>query len=241
MARWREAGAPGLSVKLNVYDLNQQGNEFLSAIGLGLYHTGVEVGGREYSYGAGFGIGDHRPRSAQNAIFRASLPMGAVTDASAVARAVDGLRTRFPAAGYDLVARNCNHFSDALVHALVGRNVPAWVNRAALLGSCVACLVPRDRDPTQPGDEAAAPLVLTAPQPVAFSGRGERIGGGPPGPPGGQGSPTLSRAPATPPPPPRSLSGGGGPRLAVRSVETHAGKRALIRQAALRRFEASPD
>ena len=32
-----------------VYDLNQQGNEFLSAIGLGLYHTGVEVGGREYS------------------------------------------------------------------------------------------------------------------------------------------------------------------------------------------------
>ena len=142
-ALWPGGRQPaGVTVKLNVYDLDSPGNEFLSALGLGLYHTGVEVDGREYSYGAGYGIGDARPRSAaQNpgvARFRGSYVMGQAESLQALGRAVDELRGRFPASAYDLVQRNCNHFTDALVFALCGRHTPGWVNRAATVGSCVA-------------------------------------------------------------------------------------------------------
>ena len=96
-ALWPGGRQPaGVTVKLNVYDLDSPGNEFLSALGLGLYHTGVEVDGREYSYGAGYGIGDARPRSAaQNpgvARFRGSYVMGQAESLQALGRAVDELR-----------------------------------------------------------------------------------------------------------------------------------------------------
>ncbi|CEH18704.1 Uncharacterized conserved protein [Ceraceosorus bombacis] len=32
---------------------------------------------------------------------------------------------------YDLLARNCNHFSDALLQRLTGARLPGWINRAA--------------------------------------------------------------------------------------------------------------
>ena len=77
-ALWPSGRQPaGVTVKLNVYDLDSPGNEFLSALGLGLYHTGVEVDGREYSYGAGYGIGDALPRSAAQT--RASRDLEVVT------------------------------------------------------------------------------------------------------------------------------------------------------------------
>ena len=222
-ALWPQGRPPsGVAVKLNVDDLDSPGNEFLSALGLGLYHTGVEVDGREYSYGAGYGIGDTRPRgAAQNpgiARFRGSYAMGRAESLQAVSRAIDELRGSFPAASYDLVQRNCNHFSDALVRALCGRPTPGWVNRAASVGSCVACLAPaRQQDPTLAPEDARTPL--TAPLPRAFAGRGNALSD----------SPTLSRA-RTPP-----------PSVRFDSQEMAPGKRALIRNAALRRFEASPD
>lgn len=43
---------------------------------------------------------------------------------------------------YDLLNRNCNHFSDALAFALTGRHAPAWINRAAWIGLQLPCLVP---------------------------------------------------------------------------------------------------
>ena len=37
-------------VVLNVYDLSPS-NKYLYSIGLGFYHSGVEVNGKEYSFG----------------------------------------------------------------------------------------------------------------------------------------------------------------------------------------------
>ncbi len=42
-------------VIVNVYDLNNI-NEYLWQIGLGAYHSGVEIEGREFSFGAGSGV-----------------------------------------------------------------------------------------------------------------------------------------------------------------------------------------
>ena len=46
-------------VLLNVYDLSPS-NDYLFPIGMGLHHTGVEIAGREYSYGSQGGIYDGR-------------------------------------------------------------------------------------------------------------------------------------------------------------------------------------
>ena len=49
---------------LNVYDLSPI-NEFGHPIGLGVFHSGLEVGGREYSFAGGGGIFDHDPRKGE--------------------------------------------------------------------------------------------------------------------------------------------------------------------------------
>lgn len=204
-------------VKLNVYDLHVA-NEFVAAIGLGLYHSGVEIDGREYVFGSGSGIADVAPRSAPNAIFRASIPMGSFDGGSReVARAVDELRSTFPESGYDLVSRNCNHFADALVFELLRKHIPAWVNRAAMFGSCIACLVPRDRDPTSIEDGRPTSWTPNAPTATfrSFEGQGYQL-----------------VAPSTP------------TQRRDRNEDHEASlsaKRAQIRNAALRRFDCSPD
>ena len=79
----------------------------------------------------------------------------------------------------------------------------------------------RERSPSTLGPRGGRKRLRTAPLPRAFSGRGNALGG--------TDSPTLSRA-RTPP-----------PSVRFESQEMAPGKRALIRNAALRRFEASPD
>lgn len=138
--------ASSTAVVLNVYDLNEA-NELLSSMGLGFYHSGVEIGleeRREYAFAPIVGIYDSPPRSVPNALFRGAVNMGYFEGGrERLARAIDALRGRFRPDGYDMVTNNCNNFADALVHELLGAHIPPWINRLAALGSCVACLVPR--------------------------------------------------------------------------------------------------
>ena len=61
-------------VLLNVYDLSPA-NEYLYPIGFGLHHTGVEIDGREYSFGSGSGIFDGPPKEAPGAAME-TVPLG---------------------------------------------------------------------------------------------------------------------------------------------------------------------
>ena len=211
--------ATSRTVTLNVYDLHAA-NEFIAAVGLGLYHSGVEIDGREYVFGQGSGIADVPPRSAPNAVFRVGINMGAFDgDRGGVARALDDLRTEFQPDRYDVITKNCNHFADALVFRLLGRRIPSWVNRAAMFGSCVACLVPRG-DPTQPaiggatGGGGGSAWTPAAPAFTSFEGRGYARAAG--------------SAPA-----PAAVDRG--------LADDEAAKRDARRNAALRRFGARPD
>jgi len=51
---------------------------------------------------------------------------------------------KFLGEGYNLLTRNCNHFTSALCEELVGRPAPGWLNRAASIGVAVPCVVPRE-------------------------------------------------------------------------------------------------
>ena len=169
-------------VTLNVYDLNAA-NEWTHGAGVGFYHSGVEVAGREWTFGSGSGSGtgvmEHRPRET-GLVLRESILLGetelSTTDVEA--QAWDLGREFFQAAHYNLLLCNCNHFAAAYVQALGVAPLPGWVNRAALLGSWVACLLPKRllTDSAVGGDPSAAARTPMRPATQAFSGTGQQTG-----------------------------------------------------------------
>ena len=50
----------------------------------------------------------------------------------------------FQGTAYNLLNKNCNHFTQYLCEKLTGRSGPAWLNRAASIGVALPCVVPRD-------------------------------------------------------------------------------------------------
>ena len=199
-----------MPVTLNIYDWNGRVrccgamlvalNCFIGhTLGMGAWHSGVVLGGREYSYtmtaaaaagrghvgrgdryrstatarrGNGSSAGDggvirYRPRDPQCALphrYRTSIFFGAVRLSELSKRALlEELKTTWRGEDYDLLSRNCNHFTKAFILALDGslvgayydcgaavsqqedvaarrqrrtvRRVPAWLNRAADVGA----------------------------------------------------------------------------------------------------------
>mmetsp|Transcript_6857 Transcript_6857/g.7823 ORF Transcript_6857/g.7823 Transcript_6857/m.7823 type:complete len:234 (+) Transcript_6857:93-794(+) len=140
-------GRTGMSSKvlLNVYDLSPA-NDYLYSVGFGLHHTGVEIDGREYSYGSGSGIFDGPPKMAPGARFRCQLEMGSFDGGlKEINKALDELRNNggFGTNNYSLIRRNCNNFSNALVWLLLKRPIPSYINRLANVGDCCSCILPK--------------------------------------------------------------------------------------------------
>eukprot|EP00741_Cyanophora_paradoxa_P020814 tig00021312_g20093.t1 len=135
-----------IPVYLNVYDLAKI-NEYTSTIGLGIFHSGVEVLGKEYSFGGHeysfTGVFDVPPRHAPQAIFRESVLMGECDKSPMeVKQIIERLAQEYPGNTYSLVARNCNHFANDLCSKLVGKGIPGYINRLANWGMFFNCVLP---------------------------------------------------------------------------------------------------
>lgn len=50
----------------------------------------------------------------------------------------------FLGTSYNLLTKNCNHFTSYLCKRLTGQSGPSWLNRAASIGVALPCVVPRD-------------------------------------------------------------------------------------------------
>ncbi len=109
-------------VTLHVYDLDEAPGA-IAAIGLGAYHSAVEIGGQEYAYGAcdqGTGVWSGPPKQAAGFIYKKGVKMGTCRISEAeTQRIIELLMQRWAGADYDLLKHNCNHFSSALTKALV--------------------------------------------------------------------------------------------------------------------------
>ena len=186
----------GTKVYLNIYDLSPA-NDYLYPIGFGVHHSGVEVMGSEYSFASGAGVFEASPRDAPGARYRDTIELGTFDGGMAeFHKAVSDVRPSFGPDDYHLIRKNCNHFANALVWRLLGRQIPAHINRLADLGVCCSCLLPKEMLEHAPvGDtsatagrnssssngffgvgavqrQAAAPASSTP----AFTGSGARLG-----------------------------------------------------------------
>ena len=151
----------GTQIYLNVYNLqSQDGSSTINqALGFGVFHSGVELWGTEYTFGGApssnpvynqmCGIFPMKPRSAlpPNQFHKqhelGSLPAD-VTPKDAY-NVLLKMSSQWTAGDYHLLEKNCNHFSEAFVtclsntfltpRGLEAMEFPRYVNRAARTGT----------------------------------------------------------------------------------------------------------
>ncbi|KAH0912698.1 hypothetical protein HID58_036019 [Brassica napus] len=133
-------------VYLNVYDLTPM-NAYGYWLGLGVFHSGVEVHGVEYAFGAheypSTGIFEVEPKKCPGFTFRKSILVGKTdTCARDVRVYMEKLAEEYRGNKYNLISRNCNHFCNEVCVKLTQKPIPRWVNRLARLGVLCNCVLP---------------------------------------------------------------------------------------------------
>ncbi|XP_021745318.1 deSI-like protein At4g17486 [Chenopodium quinoa] len=133
-------------VYLNVYDLTPM-NGYLYWAGLGIFHSGVEVHGVEYAFGAHdyptSGVFEVEPRQCPGFKFRKSILIGTTClDAKEVREFMERHAASYNGDTYHLIVKNCNHFCKDVCYKLTEKKIPKWVNRLAKIGSACNCVLP---------------------------------------------------------------------------------------------------
>ncbi|KAL6215964.1 hypothetical protein ACLB2K_015390 [Fragaria x ananassa] len=140
-------------VYLNVYDLTPI-NGYAYWLGLGVYHSGVQVHGVEYAFGAhdhaSTGIFEVEPKKCPGFVFRKSILIGRTDLGPKEVRAfMEKLAEDYSGNTYHLITKNCNHFCNDVCLRLTERTIPRWVNRLARLGLFCNCVLPAGLNETK--------------------------------------------------------------------------------------------
>lgn len=130
----------GPNIYLNVYVPSNP--EQKQVPGFGTYHTGIQIWGKEFFFAGGpgqtgSGVHEQTPKSSPPGsqwTFNEQLDLGKTDLSDGEVRSVLAKsRNDFPASTYNIIQRNCNHFTELMCHRL-HVEFPSWVNRAAKLG-----------------------------------------------------------------------------------------------------------
>jgi hypothetical protein len=118
-------------ILINIYDILNVVP--LTTIGLGLHHSGVQIGDHsEYEFGSYSGINVIEPKTANDAIFSHSIDLGSIKQRK-MNKALREISAEFTCDNYDILSRNCNHFTEQFVYKLTRIRTPKYINRVASL------------------------------------------------------------------------------------------------------------
>lgn len=173
------------NIRINVYNASQ--NSDSPSIGFlgccGVYHSGIEINGSEYSFGSGVGVYDSRPGD-YGALVHSETFVSSITNAE-VRQAIDKLRHEFQGNQYHIILKNCNSFTHALILACTrnSHGIPPWINRAAWWASWFKpffflCGIEESSSEQQPlmgGSSIQSPPRQTVPM---FEGEGVTLNSG---------------------------------------------------------------
>ncbi|KAM0033354.1 putative PPPDE peptidase domain-containing protein [Helianthus debilis subsp. tardiflorus] len=125
-------------VYLNVYDLTSM-NGYAYWLGLGVYHSGVQVHGVEYAFGCHeqetTGIFEGEPKQCEGFTFRKQILIGwTEKNLNEVRGIMEELAEDYKGVSYNLITKNCNHFCNDVCVRLTGKSIPSWINRLARIG-----------------------------------------------------------------------------------------------------------
>jgi len=131
-------------VLVRVYDLGQTfmtrwHNELTRSYGA--FHTGVEVYGREWSFGMTFddystGVTWNAPKMNHDHSYRETLSMGYTTmSRKQVDKLIEEMKIKWKGCSYNMLSKNCHNFSDEFCFHLGVARLPAWVNDLAYTGA----------------------------------------------------------------------------------------------------------
>ncbi|EGO51706.1 hypothetical protein NEUTE1DRAFT_89354 [Neurospora tetrasperma FGSC 2508] len=159
---------PKTEILINVYDLLPPGriSSTLWFLGTSLLHSGVVINGREYAYGGHAhrgktGVYWTAPRTEPpGGTFRCELLHGfTLATPAEIDAIIREASEEFLGTAYNLLTKNCNHFTSHLCQKLTGLPGPAWLNRAASIGVALPCMVPKDWIEVPEYDTADGELV----------------------------------------------------------------------------------
>lgn len=140
-------------VIIHIYDLLPPGkiSTVLWAIGSSLLHSGVVIGNKEYAYGGHdrrnlTGVYWAKPgQEPPGGTFRQAVLHGfSFRPTEELEAIIQEASQEFQGTSYNLLTKNCNHFTSYLCEKLTGRTAPSWLNRAASIGVALPCVVPRE-------------------------------------------------------------------------------------------------
>ncbi|KAB5530549.1 PPPDE putative peptidase domain-containing protein [Coniochaeta sp. 2T2.1] len=140
-------------ILINVYDLLPPGrlSSALWFCGTSLLHSGVVINDKEYAYGghdrAGVtGVYWTKPKTQPpGGTFKCEILHGfTLASPAEIDTIFKQVSEEFQGTTYNLLTKNCNHFTAYLCQRLTGRPGPGWLNRAANIGVAFPCVVPRE-------------------------------------------------------------------------------------------------
>ncbi|EWC48430.1 hypothetical protein DRE_02199 [Drechslerella stenobrocha 248] len=148
----RSSDSSGIPITINVYDLLPPGkiSTVFWTLGVGLLHTGVAINDREYAFGGHdrrgvTGVYWMKPRQEPpGATFRTGFVHGHTSHSiEEIQQIMVEVSAEFQGTFYNVLTRNCNHFTTTLCERLTGKPAPKWINRAASIGVALPCVVPQ--------------------------------------------------------------------------------------------------
>jgi hypothetical protein len=111
----------------------------------------VVVNGKEYAYGGHdrrglTGVYWTKPRAVPpGGTFKCEILQGfTVRPQEEIDAIIKEASEAFQGTAYNLLSKNCNHFTQYLCGKLTGNPGPGWLNRAASIGVALPCVVPKE-------------------------------------------------------------------------------------------------